>query len=577
MVIGMMLIMAILDMFGVASIMPLMAILLDSNLIENNIILNYLYDKLNFTTPKQFQIFAGFFVFVLLVFSMAFKALTTYLQLQFTLSREYSIGRRLIAGYLSQPYSWFLNRNSSDLGKAVLSEVKEVIDTAMNPIMTLISQGIVTTALICLLILIDPFIAVITGITLTGAYLIIFRLSKGYLKRIGQERFQANRSRFSAVNEAFGAFKEIKIGQHEETYLNRFSQPAEIYAKHQATSQVVSQLPRYALEGIAFGGLIILLVYQMAIDGNLKSSLPVISLYAFAGYRLMPALQQIYSAATQLRFAKPALDAIYDDLIKLQMPIKNHCDGTITLKDKIEIIGISYRFPKTDKLIIKNLSLTICANQTVGLVGATGSGKTTTVDLLLGLLTPTDGILSVDGQRLTTANYRAWQRSISYVTQNIYLSDDTIAANIAFGVSPEDIDMSAIKHAAKLARLDVFIENELSDAYQTKVGERGVRLSGGQRQRIGIARALYTKPSVLILDEATSALDNLTERQIMDAVHEMSKELTIIIIAHRLNTIENCDQIFMLDRGELKAAGTFTQLIETDHQFRAMATRDTVK
>ena len=577
MVIGMMLIMAILDMFGVASIMPLMAILLDSNLIENNIILNYLYDKLNFNTPKQFQIFAGFFVFVLLVLSMAFKALTTYLQLQFTLSREYSIGRRLIAGYLSQPYSWFLNRNSSDLGKAVLSEVKEVIDTAMNPIMTLISQGIVTSALICLLILIDPYIAIITGITLTGAYLIIFRLSQGYLKRIGQERFQANRSRFSAVNEAFGAFKEIKIGQHEETYLNRFSQPAEIYAKHQATSQVVSQLPRYALEGIAFGGLIILLVYQMAIDGNLKSSLPVISLYAFAGYRLMPALQQIYSAATQLRFARAALDAIYDDLTKLQMPIKNDCDGNITLKDKIEIIGISYRFPKTDKLILKNLSLTICANQTVGLVGPTGSGKTTTVDLLLGLLTPTDGILSVDGQRLTTTNYRAWQRSISYVTQNIYLSDDTIAANIAFGVSPEDIDISAIKHAAKLARLDDFIENELSDAYQTKVGERGVRLSGGQRQRIGIARALYTKPSVLILDEATSALDNLTERQIMDAVHDMSKELTIIIIAHRLNTIENCDQIFMLDRGELKAAGTFTQLIETDHQFRAMATRDTAK
>ena len=562
--------MAILDMVGVASIMPLMALLIEPEVVESNRYLNIIYKQFGFKNIESFQIFAGLTVFLLLIISMAFKALTTYMQLRFTMAREYSISRRLVLGYLSQPYTWFLSRNSADLGKAILSEVKEVIDTAMNPIMTLIAQSAVTIALIFLLLSINPYIAAIAAITLASAYMLIFLTTKEYLGRIGQARFEANRQRFSAISEAFGAFKEIKLGQHEKTYLHRFSKPAEVYAKHQATSSVIGQLPRYALEGVAFGGLIMLMLILLLTEGDLKSALPVITVYAFAGYRLLPALQQIYSASTQLRFAAPALDSIFSDFVNLKEPPEKLDDEQIRLQDMIELKEISYNFPEAPQPVLRNLTLTIPAKTTIGFVGATGSGKTTTVDLLLGLLTPTSGKLLVDGKELKPSDMSAWQASIGYVTQNIYLTDDTITANIAFGVSAENIDYTAVQRAAKLAKLDEFVEN-LPDKYETVVGERGVRLSGGQRQRIGIARAVYNNPRILIMDEATSALDNITEQKVMEAINGLASEMTIILIAHRLSTVKACEKIFMLDNGTLRAEGTYTQLLEGSPEFRALA------
>jgi ATP-binding cassette, subfamily B, bacterial PglK len=423
-----------------------------------------------------------------------------------------------------------------------------------------------------LLIIVDPLLALSVGVVLGLTYAGIYAAMSGRLKRLGQARIEANNERFTAVSEAFGAAKEVKVGGLEQAYIQRFAKPAEIFAKGQATASVIGQLPRFALEAIAFGGMLLVMLYLMAKSGSFAAALPIIALYAFAGYRIMPALQQIYGAFTQLRFAGPALDALHQDLSSLQTA--NAQQGNLSplpLTQAIRLEQVSYCYPNAPQPALKGIDLTIPAHSTVGFVGATGSGKTTTVDVILGLLESQDGHLSVDGQLITAANRRQWQCAIGYVPQHIYLADESVAANIAFGVKAKDIDQQAVECAAKIANLHEFVINDLPQGYATTVGERGVRLSGGQRQRIGIARALYHNPQVLILDEATSALDNLTEQAVMEAVNNLGHDITIILIAHRLSTVRQCDQIYLLERGEVKAQGTFEELIQASDRFRAMA------
>jgi ABC-type multidrug transport system fused ATPase/permease subunit len=570
---GMILVMALLDMLGVASIMPFMAVLANPELVETNAILKAAYaasSHLGVDTPQQFLFALGMLVFVLLVGSLAFKAFTTYAQLRFTRMREYSIGKRMVEGYLHQPYSWFLNRHSADLGKTILSEVGTVIGGGVMPVMNLVTQGAVAIALLTLLIVIDPKLALIVGLTLAAAYGLIFKTTSGLLARMGTERVKANQERFTAVSEAFGAAKEVKVGGLEHAYIQRFADPAQTYARHLASALAIGQLPRFALEAIAFGGMLLVMLYLMAQSGSFASALPIIALYAFAGYRLMPALQQIYGALTQLRFTGPALDALHKDLMSLQPAGPNTQQPAMPLTQAITLNNIVYRYPNAVTPALKGISLSIPAKSTVGLVGATGSGKTTTVDLILGLLDAQEGTLAIDGEPITEHNKRSWQRAIGYVPQQIYLSDDTVASNIAFGIAPEKIDQAAIEKAAKIANLHEFVTNELPQGYGTTVGERGVRLSGGQRQRIGIARALYHNPQVLILDEATSALDNLTEQAVMEAVYNLGHEITIILIAHRLSTVKNCDQIVLLEQGAMKAKGCYDELVHGNAQFRTM-------
>lgn len=571
---SMVLIMAILDMAGVASIMPFMAVLAKPELVETNTLLQVAFIEANrfgIDTTEQFIFMLGVFVFVLLLVSLAFKALTTYAQLRFALMREYTIGKRLVEGYLHQPYSWFLARHSADLGKNILSEVQTVIFGAVYPLMTIIAQGAVVSVLLVLLVLIDPSLALTVGLTLATAYILVFKVTRRYLTRIGADRVKANRERFTAVSEAFGATKEVKVRGLEPTFIRRFSGPARTYVRHQVMAKMISQLPRFALEAIAFGGMLLVVLYLMTQKGGLASALPIIALYAFAGYRLMPALQQVYNAATQLRFSGAALDSLRADLLSLQPAYEDASRETIELHQAIILDNIQYTYPNASQPALKNLSLTIPAKSTVGLVGKTGSGKTTVVDLILGLLDAQEGSLDVDGRLINEKNRYAWQRSIGYVPQHIYLTDDTVAANIAFGVDTSKIDRDAMERAAKIANIHRFVTDELPEQYETTVGERGVRLSGGQRQRIGIARALYHNPRILVLDEATSALDRLTEQAVIEAVNNLTHKITIILIAHRLSTVKICDTIFFLERGELEAQGTFDELLGANESFREMA------
>jgi ATP-binding cassette, subfamily B, bacterial PglK len=570
----MILVMALLDVIGVASIMPFMAVLVNPQLVETNPILASVYNVLGFTDQQSFLFFLGMVVLVSLVVSLSFKALTTYAQLRFTMMREYSIGRRLLVAYLQQPYVMFLTRHSADLGKTVLSEVSAVIHGSMLPMMTLIAQGAVTIALLMLLLILDSKLALIVGLVLGGAYGLIFKVTSNFLSRIGSERVVANKSRFTAANEAFSAAKEIKVGGLEQTYINRFSVPAEIYGKHQVSAQVIGLLPRFALEAVAFGGILLVVLHLMTDGGGFATALPVITLYVFAGYRLMPALQMIYGAVSSLRYTEPALNALHADLVNLDpTETVNKNIEPMNLAQSITLNDIYFSYPNTMQSALQNLNLDIKVRSTIGLVGSTGSGKTTIVDLILGLLEPQQGSLSVDGNAINSNNRRQWQKSIGYVPQQIYLADDTVSANIAFGIESNEIDHEAVERAARIANLHDFVVTDLHQGYATMVGERGVRLSGGQRQRIGIARALYHKPQVLILDEATSALDNLTEQAVMEAVNNLGHEITIILIAHRLSTVRKCDQIYLLGKGNVLAHGTYDQLAKENEMFRAMAAK----
>ena len=572
----MMILMALLDLIGIASVLPFMTVLTNPEIIETNNLYNLAYNLsgiFGIDSNQEFIFALGILVFILLIVSLAFKTLTIYVQLRFALMREYSIGKRLIEGYLHQSYSWFLNRHSADLSKTILSEVSIVIAQGVKPMMNLMSQSVVIIFLILLLIFVDPKITLIVGLTISGAYGAIYLFTHSFLKKIGKERLKANEERFKVVSEAFGASKEVKIGGLEQIYVNRFSVPAKTFARVEGNAQVISQLPRFALEAIIFGGMMLIVLYLMRQSVIFIDILPKITFFAFAGYRLMPALQQVYRAGVQLRFIEPALDTLKNDLESLNSITTNREEirDFITLNKEIKLNHINYNYPNASRTALDDINLKIPVLSTVGLVGTTGSGKTTTVDIILGLLEPHKGTLEVDGQVIGKKNRRAWQNTIGYVPQQIFLSDDTITANIAFGVDAKKINKKEIERAAKIANLHDFVINELPQKYETNVGERGVRLSGGQRQRIGIARALYNNPKVLILDEATSALDNLTEQAVMEAVNNIGKKITIIIIAHRLSTVKKCDIIFLLEKGKLRAQGTFEKLIQASDRFRENA------
>lgn len=576
----MILCMAIFDVLGVASILPFMAVLTNPDLVETNQYLNYLFqivEVFGVQTKKQFLLLLGFFVFFMLIVSLSFKALTNYSQTLFTTMREYSVAKRLVEAYLNQPYSWFLNRNSADLGKSILSEVGMIISLCVQPLIHLIAHSAVAIALLILLILSDTILTLIVCLTFGGSYALIYFLTRKYLNRIGKERISANERRFTILSEAFGASKEVKILGLESVYVNNFSKSAKIFAKHQASVKIISQLPRFALEAVAFGGMLLLSLFFITKKGGIIDTIPLIALYAFAGYRLIPALQNIYVAFAQMRFSSPALEALYNDMKNLEPSLVNINKYNISMKETIRLKNISYKYPNSSKFALTDISFNIPAKSTIGIVGITGSGKTTLVDIILGLLNPQSGTLEVDGEIITKNNVRDWQSKIGYVPQSIFLSDDTIASNIAFGISPEEVNLDSVKRAAKIANLNDFVMNELPDQYMSKVGERGVRLSGGQLQRIGIARALYHNPKVLILDEATSALDGITEKKILSSLFELNREITVIFITHRLSTISNCDKIFLLKSGKLIHQGSYHELLAMSPEFRKMQKIETLK
>ena len=569
-----MLFMALIETLGVVSIMPFVAVLADPEVVATNPYLANVYQYFGFDDPETFLVLLGAAALGIFLLGLSVKALTIYALVRFTNMRLHTITCRLLGAYLWQPYKFFLGRNTADLGKSVLSEVGRVTNGVLLPLLRVVSGVVVAVSILLLLVVVEPLLSLGVALVLGGAFFCVYLVTRRLLQRIGRDRVEANQLRFVLANEALNGIKELRLMGRINAYLARFREPSERYARHQATSKTIGDIPQYGIQALVFGGALFSVLFLKASQGSLAEALPLISLYAFAGYRLMPAFQLIFSNLTRIRFSIPALEALYEDLADKEMQASlvqvEGRNPPVRLNGAIRLQDVSFHYPSTGRPAIEGLNLTIPRGSSAAFVGSTGAGKSTVIDLILGLLEPSQGAILVDDQPLEGSSLRGWQNNIGYVPQATYLADDTVAANIAFGIPYAKIDRVAVERAAEAAQIHGFVVSDLPNGYDTVVGERGIRLSGGQRQRLAIARALYHDPEIVVFDEATSALDNMTEAIVMEAIEALRGAKTVIIIAHRFSTIQQCDRIHLLKEGQLVANGSYSELLEASVDFKEL-------
>ena len=567
-------IMAFMEIVGVASIIPFMSLVGDMNQLQQDTFIAKVYKSSGVNSENQFVFILGIVVLVMLLISAIISMFTTWRLSLFASRIGADIGARLYNYYLNQNWLFHASGNSAHLTKQIVNEVGRTTGGILMPLMQMNARIVLAIFMTLTIFIYDPKVALLGLLMFAITYFIIFVLVRMRLYRNGNMITKVSEQRFRLMSEGFGGIKDLILLGRDADFVNRFIKSGHKLAYGQGTNAALTQMPRFFIELLAFGSMISLVLYLMAsYDDDLGLILPILSVYALATFKLLPAFQLIYACIADIKSNIPAYEAIQKDLIRSQ-----HTEfkedklekGYFPLKQKISLENISFTYPSKDKPVLNQLNISIPAKSVVGIVGPSGSGKSTLIDILLGLIEPQYGKLKIDNMVLDNQNRRLWQNTIGFVAQNIFLSGGTIAENIAFGVSQDQIDIDKVKQAIKLAHLDELLQS-LEDGIYTEVGERGVQLSGGQRQRIGIARALYHEAEVLMFDEATSSLDGITEKMIMEAIHDFSGEKTIIMIAHRLKTIEKCDQIFFIDNGQLVDQGTYKELIESNEHFKKMA------
>lgn len=571
------LILATIEMASIISVMPFLAIAAKPDLIHTNNILKTVYDFLNFKNTNSFLIVLGFGVAGIILIRSGFNIVVKYAKSRFGNMLGHHLSSRLLANYLSRPYVFFLNENSSTLSKNVLGEVQQLLKGYITPLFNTATDLLVGISLSATLIAIDPVVALVVIITIGGVYGTIYMLVKKSLIEIGTIRLESNTQRFKSTSEVLSGIKDVKLLGKERYFLSKYIKPSRKIAKANIKMRVIGQVPNSILNAVMDGGVVLIVTFMIAYTSDFTKYIPMFGVYFLAANRIKPRFKDLFNSFSSMRAHQPVVEMMMDHLShvpEVPLPEKKEKVKPIPFENKIDLKNIIFTYPGTEESVIKDQSFSIIKNKTIGLVGPTGCGKTTLVDIILGLLRPGSGKIVVDKTEINDFNIRSWQVNLGYVPQVIYLTDDTITANIAFGVDIKNIDMDAVKKAAKIANLSGFIENELLDGYNTTVGERGVRLSGGQRQRLGIARALYTDPEVLVMDEATSALDGITESAVMEAIENLTGTKTIIIIAHRLTTLIKADVIYMMEKGKVKAQGTYKELMENNDFFQKMGRTD---
>ncbi|MDC0181919.1 ABC transporter ATP-binding protein/permease [Candidatus Thioglobus sp.] len=471
---------------------------------------------------------------------------------------------------LYQPYRVHVARNSSEVISGIISKVGGAVNI-LSYMLILISSTVLTVAIMLTLLAIDAMVASMAAVGLGVSYMLITWISRRRLHRNSQRIAHEQTQVVKALQEGLGGIRDVLLDGTQPVYCNIYHKADQPLRWSQGNNTFISQCPRYIMEALSMV-LIAALAYALSSRvGGISTALPVLGALALGAQRLLPALQQIYGSWATIAGSHASLaDTI--ELLDQPLPAEHlqPAPAPLQIQQDIRFNDVRFRFTRDGPWVLDGLNLNILKGARVGFVGSTGSGKSTTLDLLMGLLMPTEGELLVDGHPISGNRVMAWQRSIAHVPQNIYLGDSTLAENIAFGVPPDAIDIDRVQQAARQAQIADFIESS-PQGYQACVGERGIRLSGGQRQRIGIARALYKKASVLVFDEATSALDNATEQSVMDAIEELSSNLTILLIAHRLSTVRRCDTIVELEQGQVVAQGTYEQLLECSPSFQRMA------
>ena len=552
---------ALVEVIGVAAVIPFLTLLTDPASLASVPLLGPLVGPTGGDLDLRL---AGFALAAVLFLANGLLIATNWWLFRFSWGLNHSISSRLLRHYLAQPYAFVLTRNSSSLANRIVVEVRQLIDQGVRAALEALTRSVVIVALVAFLVVLDPLTAVVAFVALGSVYGAIFLVTRRYLQRIGRESVRVGAARLKAVNEALGGFKDLRVAGREASAYAQYVGPSRRFGEVQAAVMAIAGLPRYALEAVAVGGLVIVATLLSGRQDAAVGTLPLLGAYAFAGLRMMPALQILFGAFARMRFATGALDAVEADLratADLEFDAEVGEPVSMSVAEAVEVRDVSYSYPTGDVPALEGVSLRVECRRSVAIVGHTGSGKSTLVDVLLGLLVPQQGTLTVDGVPVERPQLRTYRRLFGYVPQSIFLMDDTIARNVAFGLPEDQVDMVAVRRACRQAQIDDFIEQELPRGYATEVGERGVRLSGGQRQRIGIARALYHQPEILVFDEATSALDVHTEQRVYEALDDIAKERTLVTIAHRLETVGKADHVVVLEGGRIVDEGAPTEVL----------------
>jgi ATP-binding cassette, subfamily B, bacterial PglK len=548
----------IFQVIGVTSIFPFLAIASDPERIRHSQFGLRFLALLPPMGNRELLITAGVIAIVGLLLANIVNLLAEYARTRYAHSFAHWLRVRLLRRMASQPYGYFLQRNSGDLLRKIVGDVMNYTGSVLLPLLDSVARALTAALLLATLFLVQPVIALSAALGLGAYYLIIFRL----LARKRRETNEGLRTSFAGLyreaQQMLGGIKPIKVHRAEEHFLSRFAGHSAVAAQMSARVPIIVNSTRYLVEPLAFGGLVLAVVI-LAIQGHdFSDILPNLGVMAVAGYRLLPSLQLLYGQVTQFTTMRYSLDEVFEEFVaaerdeksgNIEISLAKSCP--IEWHDAITLDEVSFIYPGTERPILDRFSVTIQKNTSIGFIGPTGSGKSTLIDLLLGLHLPTSGRVLIDGQPLTAGLIPSWQAAIGYVPQEIFLIDDTIARNIAFGVSDKEIDNERLREVCTMAQILDFIETELRDGFQTTVGERGFRLSGGERQRVGLARALYHQPSLLLLDEATSALDTATEAKLIEALRNLSGKLTIVTVAHRLSTLAGSDKMVNLGNAHL--------------------------
>lgn len=548
---------AILEAVGIGTILPLISVIENENIFTKYPQIKEVANSIGIITHTQFIIAVSVLLIFVFVLKNLYLAWQLRLQINFSLKNQIYFSKMLMRNYLLKPYLYHLNHNTATILRNVNSSGEVIFANIYVSLFQLLTE-IVTIGFIWIMIsLIDLFTATITAGFLLVILYFILRIFRKKIADIGEKQTQFSAVYLKWVNQGLGAIKETKILRKESYFLKKFSNAYEMYSEAYRKYLIINQTPRMLIEGIVVCSLLLLIIVKILLGTSTAEIVPLLGVLALAAFRLMPSINRIVNLSNTIKFNMPLFNEVYEDYISIKSNsdlFKNNCNiiknvEKIKFNNKIKIENIRFNYSNNRK-ILENISFVIPKGAFVGIIGASGAGKTTFVDILLGLIRPNAGNIFVDNVDIHN-NIRGWQANLAYVPQSIYLIDGTIKENIALGVPEDEVDHELIDKVLHMAELYDFIYSQ-PDNINTSVGERGVKLSGGQRQRIGIARALYQKPEVLILDEATSALDNETEKSITDTILKLKGKITIIAIAHRTSTLEQCDFKVKFENGIAK-------------------------
>ncbi|MDB4912957.1 MAG: hypothetical protein JWM95_601 [Gemmatimonadetes bacterium] len=567
---------ALFEVVGVASILPFMGVISDPSALDRYEILQNLSGMLGAASVRDRLLLLGGLTGAAIVASNVVAASALWIQLRFVARCRSRLCNALFDAYLSQPYLFHTRRDAPSLLKVIYTDGESVV-RLIGSALQFFSRLLVIFALLIFLVSRNPLVAFWTLGILGSSYALLYLTIRKRQEQLGKDWSLYSERRQRAAQEGLAGVKDIIVMGREFETSRRFAESTDRTGYVSNAGTLNAAMPRFLLEPLAFGGILgVALVILIRDPSAAARAIPLLALYAFVGYRLLPALQQVYTAAVEIRYFLPSLQALHADWVETHASIPRafpHPSEAATRSSSstssLDIQGVSFRYPGATRGALANITLSVSHGESLGLVGRSGSGKSTLADLMLGLLSPDQGVVSWDGEPLSGARLRNWRMNVGYVPQSVFLSNASIAENIAFGLPSDSVDRTAVERAARLAQIESFMP-DLPHGLDTVIGERGLKLSGGQRQRLGIARALYHDPELLIFDEATSALDGLTEDAVMQAIHALQGDRTVVLIAHRLRTVETCTRIALLQEGHLLAVGSYAELLGTSDNFRAL-------